>query len=145
MSRLAATLRREATLQLRYRLYAVSVLMVLVWGALLGLLPAAARAATAVVVPTFVVFNLVVTTFYFAGALAVVDSPRALKLRHGRRTVRVESTADGRRERQDFPLDGIAENPEFLAALRRPGLETIHTQETTLEEVFLEVTGRSLG
>jgi fluoroquinolone transport system permease protein len=71
--RLLATVRRDVTLQIRYRLYAVSVFVVLVWGVLLSLLPVAARTETAVVVPAFVVFNLIVTTFYFVGALVLLE------------------------------------------------------------------------
>jgi fluoroquinolone transport system ATP-binding protein len=83
--------------------------------------------------------------FLVNGRIALVDSPRALKLRHGRRTVRVEWNADGHLERRDFPLDGLADDAEFLAILRRPDVQTIHTQETTLEDVFLQVTGRTLA
>jgi fluoroquinolone transport system permease protein len=71
--RLFATMRRDVTLQIRYRLYAVSVFVVLVWGVLLSLLPVAARTETAMVVPAFVVFNLIVTTFYFVGALVLLE------------------------------------------------------------------------
>jgi fluoroquinolone transport system ATP-binding protein len=45
---------------------------------------------------------------------------------------------------REFPLDGLADNPEFLAALRSGDVETMHTQETTLEDVFVQVTGRTL-
>ncbi len=78
------------------------------------------------------------------GELVVVDTPRALKLRHGQRTVRVEAGGDGARTRREFPLAGLADNQDFLTLLRRDDLETLHTQETTLEQVFIEVTGRSL-
>ena len=42
-------------------------------------------------------------------------------------------------------MDGLAENEAFLKALREPTLETIHTQETSLEEIFIRVTGRELA
>ena len=35
-------------------------------------------------------------------------------------------------------------NPEFLSILRSGDIETMHTLETTLEDVFVQVTGRAL-
>lgn len=78
MRRLLATIRRDVVLQVRYRLYAVSVFVVVVWGVLLGLLPVATRTDAAVVVPTFVVFNLIVTTFYFVGALVLLEKDEGM-------------------------------------------------------------------
>ncbi len=42
-------------------------------------------------------------------------------------------------------MEGLAENQEFLTALREPSLQTVHTQETTLENIFIRVTGRELS
>jgi fluoroquinolone transport system ATP-binding protein len=83
--------------------------------------------------------------FVVEGRIALIDSPRALKLAHGRRTVRVEYQADGRLDRRDFPLAGLADDREFLALLRSAHVQTIHTQEATLEDIFIQVTGRALG
>ena len=82
--------------------------------------------------------------FIVDGGLALVDTPRALKLRYGTRTVRVEYGDEGRRESRDFPLEGLADNADFLTTLRQDTLETVHTQETTLEEIFILVTGKAL-
>ncbi|MDQ3812199.1 MAG: ABC transporter ATP-binding protein, partial [Chloroflexota bacterium] len=83
--------------------------------------------------------------FIMNGRIALIDAPRALKLRHGRRGVRVEFQVDGRLDHRDFPLDGLADDPDFLTLLRRAPIQTIHTQEATLEDIFIRVTGRSLG
>jgi fluoroquinolone transport system ATP-binding protein len=82
--------------------------------------------------------------FLVNGRIALVDSPRALKLQHGRRTVRVDWKENESLHQKDFPLEGLADDAEFLAILRRADVQTIHTQETTLEDVFLQVTGRTL-
>jgi fluoroquinolone transport system ATP-binding protein len=82
--------------------------------------------------------------FIVDGKIRLIDSPRALKLQHGQRLVRVEFRANGTLTSHEFTLDGLAENGEFLALLRREAVETIHTQETTLENIFIEVTGRQL-
>jgi fluoroquinolone transport system permease protein len=73
MNRLLATLRRDVMLQNRYRLYAVSGIMVLVWGVLLSLIVRNLQADAALLVPAFIVFNLIVTTFYFMAALLLLE------------------------------------------------------------------------
>jgi fluoroquinolone transport system ATP-binding protein len=83
--------------------------------------------------------------FIIDGRLALVDAPRSLKLRYGRRTVEVEYGADGGMRRESFELDSLAEQPRFLDLLRSGTIQTIHTQETTLENIFIEVTGRTLA
>ncbi len=82
--------------------------------------------------------------FLVDGAIAALDSPRALRLAHGRRLVRLEMTSGGTRVAREFPIDHLADNPEFLSLLRSGALETMHTLETTLEDVFVRVTGRAL-
>ncbi len=83
--------------------------------------------------------------FLVDGGIALVDSPRELKVRYGEQRLRVEYRVDGTLEARDFPLDGLADNAAFLAALRQPSLETIHTQETSLERIFIRVTGQELA
>jgi fluoroquinolone transport system ATP-binding protein len=43
-----------------------------------------------------------------------------------------------------FPVDGLADNAGFLAQLRRADLQTVHTLETSLDDVFVQITGRAL-
>ena len=81
--------------------------------------------------------------FIVDGGLPVVDAPKALKLAHGEQTVRVEYRADGQLLVEEFPLDDLAANGRF-ADLLASGVETIHTEEATLEDVFIAVTGESL-
>ena len=83
--------------------------------------------------------------FLIDGRIALIDAPRELKVRYGERRVRVEYRVNGKLEERDFPLEGLAENAAFLTALREPSLQTVHTQETSLENIFIRVTGRELG
>jgi fluoroquinolone transport system ATP-binding protein len=83
--------------------------------------------------------------FLVEGAIAALDSPRALRLAHGSRRVRLEMTFDGTRAIREFPLDALADNSEFLSLLRAGDIATMHTLETTLEDVFVQVTGRALA
>jgi len=84
--------------------------------------------------------------FIVDGKIALIDSPRNLKLRYGKRNVRVEYHTDSGPLRQaEFPIDGLGDNADFLALLRKEKIETIHTQEATLEDIFVETTGRRLA
>jgi fluoroquinolone transport system ATP-binding protein len=83
--------------------------------------------------------------FLVDGRIAALDEPRALRLAHGRRFVRVETATQGVRAAREFPLDQLADNAEFVSLLRSGAVETIHTLETTLEDVFIQLTGRTLA
>ncbi len=83
--------------------------------------------------------------FIVDGRIALIDSPRELKLRQGERKVRVEYRKNGGTETGEFPLDGLGDDEGFLRLLRRERIETIHTEEATLEDVFIQATGRSLA
>ena len=85
--------------------------------------------------------------FITGGQIMVIDAPAVLKKCHGQRAVRVEHL-DGSADilHRDFPLDGLIENPEFVALMRSGSrIEMIHTQESTLDNIFIEVTGQELG
>jgi fluoroquinolone transport system ATP-binding protein len=45
---------------------------------------------------------------------------------------------------REFPLEGLADRPEFLDLLRRGSVVTMHTQEATLADVFVLLTGRAI-
>jgi fluoroquinolone transport system ATP-binding protein len=84
--------------------------------------------------------------FIVDGEIRCIESPQTLKLEHGERSVRVElASPNGATEHEDFPLDGLADNAEFLARLRDERLQTVHSREASLAEVFIKVTGRDLG
>ena len=82
--------------------------------------------------------------FIVDGQVKLIDAPRTLKLQHGQREVRVEYSVDHDTAWRAYPLAGLGQNEDFLALLRTYPVETIHTQEATLEDIFIRVTGRSL-
>ena len=82
--------------------------------------------------------------FIVDGHIPVIDSPRELKLREGERKVRVEYREERQVENREFSLDGLGEDEDFLSLLRGERIETIHTEEATLEDVFIGTTGRKL-
>jgi fluoroquinolone transport system ATP-binding protein len=84
--------------------------------------------------------------FVVDGRIATLDSPRELKVARSRRQVRVEYRDNGNEAVTgiEFPLDGLADNADFLRLLRDQRVETVHSKEATLDDVFVETTGRSL-
>ncbi|MEM8996531.1 MAG: ABC transporter ATP-binding protein [Acidobacteriota bacterium] len=83
--------------------------------------------------------------FLVDGRIAIIDAPDALRRRYGRREVELTFEAPGAgATRARFPLDDLARNADFHAALARPGLATLHSLEASLEDVFVQVTGRGL-
>lgn len=82
--------------------------------------------------------------FIVDGRIALIDPPRELKLRYGQASVRVEYRGPHGNEQRVFPLAGLGDNAEFLELLRHYPVQTLHTLEASLEEVFIQVTGREL-
>jgi fluoroquinolone transport system ATP-binding protein len=82
--------------------------------------------------------------FIVDGEVRLIDAPRELRLRYGRRVVRVEYQTDGRMALRDFQLETLGDDDDFIALLRDGKVQTIHTLEATLEDIFIEVTGRRL-
>jgi fluoroquinolone transport system ATP-binding protein len=83
--------------------------------------------------------------FLVDGRLTSVDAPEALRLKHGRRAVRVQYLQHGARAAEEFALDGLAGDARFQALIADRPIETIHSLEPSLEEVFIAVTGRELA
>jgi len=73
MKRLVAAIRLDVRLQIRYGLYAVTAIVVAVWGIALWMFGEALRPHAALLVPVFVAGNLLMTTFYFVAALVLFE------------------------------------------------------------------------
>jgi ABC-2 type transport system ATP-binding protein len=77
------------------------------------------------------------------GEIVALDTAENLKLQHGKKGVKVRlRDGEGVRE-EDIALDdgGSRRLAELSAS---PDLMTIHTEEATLEAIFIELTGRGL-
>lgn len=79
--------------------------------------------------------------FMAQGKIAEIDSPKSLKVKHGQRRVSVEFESEQGVEKRSFSLDNLGENPEFLEVIRTRKIITMHSEETTLEDIFIKITG----
>jgi ABC-type multidrug transport system ATPase subunit len=82
--------------------------------------------------------------FIDKGAIHALDTPENLKLQHGKRSVRVRVREDGVVREIEVPLSERDAGERLKEAIATEGLLTIHTEEATLEQVFLHITGREL-
>ncbi len=82
--------------------------------------------------------------FIVEGEIKEMDSPRNLKIKYGNRSMTLEYKEDNKTIKRDFPMDNIGQNKEFLNLLQTKEIETLHSGETTLEDIFIKVTGVKL-
>ena len=82
--------------------------------------------------------------FIVEGKITLIESPKELKIKHGKKVVKVEYLKNNELVSQEFDLDKLADNKSFLNLLRTGTVQTIHTEEATLEDIFIKATGRKL-
>jgi len=82
--------------------------------------------------------------FMVEGRLVLIENPKDLRLEHGKKLVRVEYLHDREIVREEFTLANLGSNTTFIKLLNSNRVLTIHTQEATLDDVFIKVTGRQL-
>ncbi len=80
--------------------------------------------------------------FLYGGLIAAMDTPEALKRIYGRRDVRIVYREDGEEHERVIPMD---QRDELTAFLAKADVVKLHSQEATLEEIFLRVTGKELS
>ena len=79
--------------------------------------------------------------FLYGGLIAAMDTPEALKRIYGRRDVRIVYREGGEEHERVIPMD---QRDELTAFLAKADVVKLHSQEATLEEIFLRVTGKEL-
>lgn len=82
--------------------------------------------------------------FLVSGRLARVGAPSALRLEHSTRRVRVRADIAGAIASEEFSLDGLGANARFQQIISDHRIESIHSLEPSLEDVFIQVTGERL-
>ena len=82
--------------------------------------------------------------FIVAGEISLIDSPRNLKLQYGQKLVEVEYRLDGSVKKESFSLLQGSDKAKLNTLIEKGTIETMHSKEATLEEIFIGVTGREL-
>jgi fluoroquinolone transport system ATP-binding protein len=82
--------------------------------------------------------------FIVNGEINVVDTPRNLKIKYGERRIKIEYKENNKIVEKLFSMEDLGKNKEFLNTIKEKDIETIHSGETTLEDIFIKVTGVTL-
>lgn len=84
--------------------------------------------------------------FINEGRIVALDTAENLKLEHGQRTVRIRARDGGSGvDERVIRLDEANAGDQIRDAVSVEGLMTIHTEEATLEDIFIKLTGRELS
>ncbi len=83
--------------------------------------------------------------FINKGKIVALDRPAALKRKYGQRALKVEiEGANGETVIREVPLDQ-GDTPQLVYNLfANERIVTVHSEEATLEDIFVEMTGRGL-
>jgi ABC-2 type transport system ATP-binding protein len=83
--------------------------------------------------------------FIHQGKLVALDTPRALKQQFGKRALKAEvDSADGDLQIREIILDRPETAPQIEALFRQEKVITIHSEEASLEDIFIHITGQAL-
>lgn len=83
--------------------------------------------------------------FIVDGEIMLIDSPRELKLRYGKQLVEVEYLEEDRLKKKTFSTVLPDDKILLQKVIADYDIQTMHTKEATLEEIFIKVTGRELA
>jgi fluoroquinolone transport system ATP-binding protein len=82
--------------------------------------------------------------FIVDGKIRLIDSPKQLKLKYGEKLVEVEYIKDGEQTIEKFSTVLEEDKNKLIDVIKKYDIQTMHTKEATLEEIFIKVTGRGL-
>ncbi len=82
--------------------------------------------------------------FISGGRIKEIATPRELKIKYGKRILDVEYALNGKTKQNTFDLDGLSNNDTFMSILKNHDIETMHSGETSLDDIFIKVTGESI-
>lgn len=78
------------------------------------------------------------------GKIVAMDTPRNLKLQYGEKSVKVEYAENGKVNTVTLFLDNEKDKKHFREIMDQKTVQTVHSQEATLEQIFIKLTGRGL-
>ncbi|GAA0177673.1 ABC transporter ATP-binding protein [Clostridium sediminicola] len=79
------------------------------------------------------------------GKIIAMDSPRNLKLMYGKQAVKVEYKVGEEINSELLFPEKEADRSRLKDLIDKKNLQTMHSQEATLEEIFIKLTGRGLS
>ena len=83
--------------------------------------------------------------FIVDGSLRAVDAPRSLIMAKGASIIRYTFLQDGKEQQREVAIDRTGEDELLQQLLKDNRLLSIHSSEPTLNDIFVEITGRRLA
>jgi fluoroquinolone transport system ATP-binding protein len=80
--------------------------------------------------------------FIANGKLLETASPKSLKLKYGKRALKIEYLEGEQMKHQEFAMDGLDKQVAFQSLLQHKKIITMHSQETSLDQIFIQITGK---
>jgi fluoroquinolone transport system ATP-binding protein len=83
--------------------------------------------------------------FIVDGHIIELDTPKALKIKYGKKNVHLTYYDHDVIKEKIFDFNNMEDMHLLSDYIKTYQIETIHSGETTLEDIFIQVTGRQLG
>lgn len=82
--------------------------------------------------------------FIIDGEIKLIDTPNNLKQQYGQKLVEIEYVKEGKVYKETLKTVDDIDRKKIGDIIKSYDIKTMHTKEATLEEIFIQVTGRGL-
>lgn len=82
--------------------------------------------------------------FIVDGEIKLIDSPKNLKMQYGEQLVEIDYLVEGEVFKETLSTVLPKDKKKLQLIIETHEIQTMHTKEATLEEIFIKVTGRGL-
>ncbi len=82
--------------------------------------------------------------FIIDGEIKLIDTPKNLKLQYGQKLIDIEYIDNGKVVKETLKTVTETDRRRIGEIIDNHDIQTMHTKEATLEEIFIQVTGRGL-
>ncbi len=82
--------------------------------------------------------------FIIDGTIHLIDTPKNLKLQYGQKLIDIEYVKDDKVVKETLKTVDEKDKKRIGEIVANYDIQTMHSKEATLEEIFIEVTGRGL-
>lgn len=82
--------------------------------------------------------------FIIDGVIVLIDTPKNLKIQYGKKLIDVEYIQDGKIIKETLKTIDEKDRQRIGEIVKKYDIQTMHSKEATLEEIFIQVTGRGL-
>jgi fluoroquinolone transport system ATP-binding protein len=82
--------------------------------------------------------------FMIDGEIKLIDTPKNLKQKYGKKLIDIEYIKNGQIIKETLKTIDESDRNKIASIVKSYDIQTMHSKEATLEEIFIQVTGRGL-